>query len=179
MAASEIIQILFKLDRLDEVEKEIENAYQKYLISPQIYLKYKQYLYIKKGEKYKINKDEIRSTFIDLAYDYRETRAVSCITCLNKANQGTKYLYLNSFELEDLYYELRNNLSKYNYFMTEFYDVYIIDMGKPIGVADYQLVNPQDELKRIVADEVKAFGKELPYRTESPLLDSEHNDADN
>lgn len=53
------------------------------------------------------------------------------------------------------------------------------DMGKPIGVADYQLVIPQDELKRIVADEVKAFGKELPYRTESPLLDSEHNDADN
>ena len=133
MAASEIIQILFKLDRLDEVGIEIENAYQKYLISPQMYLKYKQYLYIKKGEKYKINTDEIRSTFIDLAYDYRETRAVSCITCLNKANQGTKYLYLNSFELEDLYYELRNNLSKYNYFMTEFYDVYIIDMGKPIG----------------------------------------------
>ena len=38
------------------------------------------------------------------------------------------------------------------------------DMGKPIGVADYQLIIPQEELKRVVADEVKAFGNELPYR---------------
>jgi len=52
------------------------------------------------------------------------------------------------------------------------------DMGKPIGVADYQLIIPQEELKRVVADEVEAFGKELPYRTESPLLDSEHNNDD-
>ena len=36
------------------------------------------------------------------------------------------------------------------------------DMGKPIGVADYQLIVPQEELKKIVADEVEAFGKELP-----------------
>ena len=53
------------------------------------------------------------------------------------------------------------------------------DMGKPIGVADYQLIIPQEELKRIVADEVKAFGKELPYRTEFPLMDNEHNNDDN
>ena len=38
-------------------------------------------------------------------------------------------------------------------------------MGKPIGVADYQLIVPKEELKRVVADEVEAFGKELPYRT--------------
>ena len=38
------------------------------------------------------------------------------------------------------------------------------DMGKPIGVADYQLIIPQEELKRVVADEVEAFGNELPYR---------------
>ncbi len=49
------------------------------------------------------------------------------------------------------------------------------DIGKPIGVADYQLIIPQEELKRIVADEVEAFGKELPYRTEFPLMDNEHN----
>ena len=53
------------------------------------------------------------------------------------------------------------------------------DMGKPIGVADYQLIIPQEELKRIIADEVEAFGKELPYRTEFPLLDSEHNKDEN
>lgn len=40
------------------------------------------------------------------------------------------------------------------------------DMGKPIGVADYQLIVPQEELKKIVADEVEAFGKELPLRAE-------------
>ena len=53
------------------------------------------------------------------------------------------------------------------------------DMGKPIGVADYQLVIPQEELKRVVADEVEAFGKELPSRTEISLLDSEHNKDEN
>lgn len=41
------------------------------------------------------------------------------------------------------------------------------DMGKPIGVADYQLIIPQEELKKIVADEVDAFEKELPQNTET------------
>jgi len=41
------------------------------------------------------------------------------------------------------------------------------DMGKPIGVADYQLIVPQEELKKVVADEMEAFGKELPLRTET------------
>ena len=41
------------------------------------------------------------------------------------------------------------------------------EMGKPIGVADYQLIVPQEELKKIVAEEVEAFGKELPFRTET------------
>ena len=53
------------------------------------------------------------------------------------------------------------------------------DIGKPIGVADYQLIIPQEELKRVIADEVEAFGKEVPYRTELPLLDSEHNNDEN
>lgn len=39
--------------------------------------------------------------------------------------------------------------------------------SKPIGVADYQLIVPQDELKKIVAEEVEAFGKELPHRTKN------------
>ncbi len=47
------------------------------------------------------------------------------------------------------------------------------DIGKPIGVADYQLIIPQEELKRVVADELESFGRELPHRTEFPLLDSE------
>ena len=44
------------------------------------------------------------------------------------------------------------------------------DMGKPIGVADYQLIVPQEELKKIVADEVEAFGKELPLRAEAEQI---------
>ena len=35
------------------------------------------------------------------------------------------------------------------------------DMGKPIGVADYQLIVPQEELKRLVAEEMKAFNEEI------------------
>jgi hypothetical protein len=41
------------------------------------------------------------------------------------------------------------------------------DMGKPIGVADYQLIVPQEELKKVVAEEVEAFGKDLPLRTKN------------
>ena len=40
------------------------------------------------------------------------------------------------------------------------------DMGKPIGVADYQLIVPKEELKKVVAEEVEAFGKEFPFHTE-------------
>ena len=43
------------------------------------------------------------------------------------------------------------------------------DMGKPIGVADYQLIVPQEELKKLVAEEVEAFGKELPFRTDTEM----------
>ena len=42
-------------------------------------------------------------------------------------------------------------------------------MGKPIGVADYQLIVPQEELKKLVAEEVEAFGKELPFRTDTEM----------
>ncbi|MDE5800241.1 MAG: PDDEXK nuclease domain-containing protein [Paramuribaculum sp.] len=38
------------------------------------------------------------------------------------------------------------------------------DMGKPIGVADYQLILPQEELKKMLAEEVEAFGKEQPIQ---------------
>ena len=40
-------------------------------------------------------------------------------------------------------------------------DAIVVD----IGVADYQLIVPQEELKKVVADEMEAFGKELPLRT--------------
>ena len=45
------------------------------------------------------------------------------------------------------------------------------DMGKPIGVADYQMIVPQEELKKIVAEEVEAFGKEFPHNTDSETHD--------
>lgn len=35
------------------------------------------------------------------------------------------------------------------------------DMGKPIGVADYQLLLPQKELKQLVTDEIKAFDEDV------------------
>ena len=48
-------------------------------------------------------------------------------------------------------------------------------MGKPIGVADYQLIVPQEELKKVVADEVEAFGKELPLRIETESAQKKKN----
>ena len=41
------------------------------------------------------------------------------------------------------------------------------EMGKPIGVADYRLIAPQEELKKVVAEEVEAFGKELSFCTDT------------
>ena len=34
------------------------------------------------------------------------------------------------------------------------------DMGKPIGVADYQLIVPKDKLQKVLTDEIKAFSEE-------------------
>ena len=34
------------------------------------------------------------------------------------------------------------------------------DMGKPIGVADYQLIVPKEKLQKVLADEIKAFDEE-------------------
>lgn len=34
------------------------------------------------------------------------------------------------------------------------------DIGKPIGVAEYQLIIPQDDLKRTIEDEIKSFEEE-------------------
>lgn len=31
------------------------------------------------------------------------------------------------------------------------------DMGKPIGVADYQLIIPKDDLQKVITDEIKQF----------------------
>lgn len=41
------------------------------------------------------------------------------------------------------------------------------DMGKPIGVADYQLLLPQKELKQLVTDEIKAFDEDINLRKEN------------
>ena len=34
------------------------------------------------------------------------------------------------------------------------------DMGKPIGVADYQLMLPTDELRKVITDEIQRFDAE-------------------
>ena len=35
------------------------------------------------------------------------------------------------------------------------------DMGKPIGVADYQLIIPKEELKKVISDEMKSYEKNM------------------
>ena len=39
-------------------------------------------------------------------------------------------------------------------------------MGKPIGVADYQLIVPKEKLQKVLTDEIKAFSvtTQHPYR---------------
>lgn len=41
------------------------------------------------------------------------------------------------------------------------------DMSKPIGVADYHLIVPQEKSKKVVVKDVEDFGKELYLCTET------------
>ena len=34
------------------------------------------------------------------------------------------------------------------------------DMGKPIGVADYQLIIPKEDLKRVISDEIELYERD-------------------
>ena len=36
-------------------------------------------------------------------------------------------------------------------------EIALEDMGKPIGVADYQLIIPKDDLQKVITDEMKQF----------------------
>lgn len=40
-------------------------------------------------------------------------------------------------------------------------------MGKPIGVADYQLIVPKEKLQKVLADEIKAFSEEKENDTKN------------
>jgi hypothetical protein len=35
------------------------------------------------------------------------------------------------------------------------------DMGKPISVAEYQLIVPKEKLQHIISDEIKSYDKEI------------------
>ena len=39
-------------------------------------------------------------------------------------------------------------------------EIALEDMGKPIGVADYQLIVPKEKLQEVLTDEIKAFSEE-------------------
>lgn len=41
------------------------------------------------------------------------------------------------------------------------------DMGKPIGVADYQLIVPKEKLQKVLAEEIRAFGEERRIENET------------
>jgi len=41
------------------------------------------------------------------------------------------------------------------------------DMGKPIGVADYQLIIPKDELQKVINDEIESYEKDKRLEKES------------
>ena len=41
------------------------------------------------------------------------------------------------------------------------------DMGKPIGVADYQLISPKDELQKVINDEIESYENDKRLEKES------------
>ena len=40
-------------------------------------------------------------------------------------------------------------------------------MGKPIGVADYQLIIPKDELQKVINDEIESYENDKRLEKES------------
>ena len=47
------------------------------------------------------------------------------------------------------------------------------DMGKPIGVADYQMILPKDELQKAISDEIRQYENDRQNMENVPPLDSE------
>ena len=41
------------------------------------------------------------------------------------------------------------------------------DIGKPIGVADYQLIIPKDELQKVINDEIESYENDKRLEQES------------
>ena len=37
------------------------------------------------------------------------------------------------------------------------------DMGKPIGMADYQLIVPKEKLQTVLADKIKVFSEDFSF----------------
>ena len=59
--------------------------------------------------------------------------ALENVIRMNTANNGRNDLHLTISELTDLFYELSSNLDKYDYYTSELYDIYIIEMNDIIG----------------------------------------------
>ena len=132
MAISEELQILIKLGYYDKAEKVLEDAYETYAVNKHEYNRYKSYIRVKTGYTDMIE-PENRTIFINYSIKYDIDEASRSNLLLNESNKGKREFNLNDNELENLFYELSSTLDYYNYYISDLYDVYVIDMGKIIG----------------------------------------------
>jgi hypothetical protein len=132
MVNIEMVQILIKLGKYDLADEILEDAYDDYAVTLTEYLKYKGYIFYKKGSEL-VDDPRFRTIFMNYVINYNSRAVLDNIKKLNDSNKNAKKLYLSHQELEDLYYDLMFSLDHYDYYMSDLYDVYIIDMGRVIG----------------------------------------------
>lgn len=128
----EKIKILIKLGKYDLADSILEKGYEQHSITTFEYRKYKPYILYKQGRSYDIDPKD-RSIFINLSIKYDEPTALESVIRMNDANLNRKELYLSPSKLTDLFYEFKDKLNQYDYYTSELYDIYIVEMDDIIG----------------------------------------------
>ena len=132
MAISEELQILIKLGEYKKAKVVLEEAKEKYVLSNNEYNKYKSYLLYKTGDEELIEPIN-RTIFINYSINFNLKQSISSNLLLNESNKGKREIYLDIVDIESLINELSTTLHNYDYYTSDLYDIYIIDMGKIIG----------------------------------------------
>lgn len=133
MVIVELLQILIRFKKYKKAEEMLDEAFNCYAITEAEYYKFRAYILIKCGLNDVLD-DEDRTPFINTCEKYDINKTIANNIYLNNTNQGFRSVYFSDNELKDLYYELTNDLDNYDYYMSGLYDIYVIDMGKKIGI---------------------------------------------
>lgn len=132
MVCIEKVRLLSKLGKYDIALNILREGYNNHDVEYSEYCRYRSYLSYKLGINHDVNFG-MNDKFMNVVLNYRYIDIVERIIHMKDSNLGKKEFYLNNDEIVDLYNTFNGHLDEYDYYMSELYDVYVIDFGKPIG----------------------------------------------